>query len=155
MFCFICYWVEQMVIVLTQIRYFLFIYFSSFLFLKKTRLFFHFVTAGYQSISIHGTVMIAHVVQGPNLIGLHFQQCFILKKKCLYGSDCQHTIVQLSLIKTSNNECIHMCQRLPDFTQNHPISIRISLPAVFSHLLVVFSVSFFLSSPLTPFLLVN
>lgn len=75
-----------------------------------------------------------------------FSAMFHIKKKkkvCLYGSDCQHTIVQLSLIKRSNNECIHMCQRLPDFTQNHLISIRISSPAVFSHLFVV---SLFLSS---------
>lgn len=84
----------------------------------KNRSFFsHFVTAGYQSISIHGTVMIAHVVRGPNLIGLHFSTVFhIGKKRYLYGEDCQHMIVQLSLIKPGNNDCIYTRLRLTDFT---------------------------------------
>lgn len=134
--------------VLTQFSFLFFLLFFSW---KRQGSFSHFVTAGYQSISIHSTVMIAHVVQGPNLIGLRFQQCFISKKKlCLYGSDCQHTIVQLSLIRTSDNECIHMCQRLPDFTQNHPIPIRISLPAVFSHVPLVSPFLFSLPVPCQP-----
>lgn len=83
----------QMAMVLTQVFYF-------FSLRKIQKSFSHFVTASYQSISIHGTVMIAHVVWGPNLIGLHFSAVLhIGKKMCLYGRDCQHTIVELSLIK--------------------------------------------------------
>lgn len=37
------------------------------------------------------------------------------KKKYLYGRDCQHTIVQLSLIKPGNNDCTYTSLRLADF----------------------------------------
>lgn len=128
--------------VLTQFS-FLFLFFS---FGEKTTqnqgFFSYFVTAGYQSISIHGTVMIAHVVRGPNLIGLHFSAVFhIRKKRYLYGRDCQHTIGQLSLIKPGNNDCIYTGLRLADFTIKIPISIRISSPVMFFHLFA-FSFSF-------------
>lgn len=43
-----------------------------------------------------------------------------------------------------------MCQRLPDFTQNHPISIRISLPAVFFHVPLVSLFLFSLPVPCQP-----
>lgn len=85
---------------------------------KNQSFFSHFVTAGYQSISIHATVMIAHVVRGPNLIGLHFSAVFHIRKKkrYLYSGDCQHMIVQLSLIKPGNNDCIYVSPRPADFT---------------------------------------
>lgn len=88
--------------------------------------------------------------RGQIWLGCIFSSVSYKKKLCLYGSDCQHTIVQLSLIRTSNNECIHMCQRLPDFTQNHPISIRISSPTVFSHVPLVFLFLFSLPVPCQP-----
>lgn len=124
-------------------------FFIFLLFLKKTRLFFP-LCHSWLPINLNSRYSDdSTCCSGAKSDWVAFSAVFHIKKKCLYGIDCQHTIVQLSLIKTSNNECIHMRQRLPDFTQNHPISIRISSPAVFSHLLVV-SVSFFPSSPLPP-----
>lgn len=38
------------------------------------------------------------------------------KKRYLYSGDCQHMIVQLSLIKPGNNDCIYTSLRLADFT---------------------------------------
>lgn len=127
-----CYLVEQMAMVLTQFS-FLFFLFSC----KKTRLFFP-LCHSWLPINLNSRYSDdSTCCSGAKSDWVAFSAVFHTKKLCLYGSDCQHTIVQLSLIKTSNNECIHMCQKLPDFTQNHPISIRISSPAVFSHLLVV------------------
>lgn len=48
------------------------LFFILVLFFSTNGPFSNFVTAGKQPISIHGTMMIAHVVQGPNLIGLNF-----------------------------------------------------------------------------------
>lgn len=86
---------------------------------KNQSCFSYFVTAGYQSISIHGAVMIAHDVQGPDMIGLHFSAMFISgkeKKRYLYSGDCQHMIGPLSLIKPGNNDCIYTGLRLAYFT---------------------------------------
>lgn len=126
--------------VLTQFS-FLFLFYS---FGKKTTqnqsFFSHFVTAGYQSISIHGTVMIAHVVQGPDLIGLHFSAAFhIREKRYLCGGGCQRTIVQLSLIKPGNNACLYTRLRMADFTSRTPISVEMSSPVRFFHLFLFLS----------------
>lgn len=82
LFCFVYYLTEQMVTVLTQFSFLCLFFFGNKKQQHKNQNFFsHFVTAGYQSISIHGTVMIAHVVRGPNLIGLHFSAVFYIRKK--------------------------------------------------------------------------
>lgn len=101
---------------------------------KNQSFFSHFVTAGYQSISIDSTVMLAHDVQGPDMIGLHFSAVFHIRKKkkrYLYVGDCQHMIVPLSLIKRGNNDCLYTGLRLAYFTINHPVSVRISSPVKF------------------------
>jgi hypothetical protein len=69
-----------MAMVLTQFNFLFLSYFLGKTPTVKQSFSIHFVTAGYQSISIHGTVMIAHVVQGPNVIGLHFSAVFHIRR---------------------------------------------------------------------------
>lgn len=140
--CFVYYSAEQMVMILTQFSF-------RFLFSslrkkphKNTELLFHFVTAGYQSISIHGTVMIAHVVQGPNLIGLHFSAVFHIRKNKvslwwgLSAHDCT------TLINQTWQQWLHLFKSKTSRFQNenHQISVWISSSVMFFHLFLFFLV---------------
>lgn len=95
---------------------------------EKQSCFSHFVTAGYQSISIHGTVMIAHVVQGPNLIGLHFSAVFHIRKNKvslwwgLSAHDCT------TVINQSWQQWLHLCKSQTGrlHNENHPTSSTIA-----------------------------
>lgn len=82
---------------------------------------------------------IAHVVWGPNLIGLHFSAVFhIGKNKVSLWWGLQRTIVLLSLIKPGNHDCIYINPRLADFTVKITVSIRICSSGMLSHLLLFF-----------------
>lgn len=83
--CFVYCLTEQMVTVLTQLNsLFLFFYPPPPPWGKNNAVTQSFcayiVTAGHQSIQIHGTVMLAHVDQGPNLIGLYFSAVVHIKR---------------------------------------------------------------------------
>lgn len=126
--------------ILTQFS-FLFLSFFSFGGKKKPQnqsFFSHFVTAGYQSISIHGTVMIAHVVRGPNLIGLHFSAVFHMKgkkKKSIFMVETVSTRCT-TVINQTWQQWLHLYKsETGRFRyQNHPISVKISSAVIFFNL---------------------
>lgn len=109
---------------------------------KNTELLLHFVTAGYQSISVHGTVMIAHVVQGPNLIGLHFSAVFHIRKNkvSLWWGLSAHD--STTLINQTWQHWLHLFKSKTARFQNgnHQISIWISSSVMFCHLFLFFLV---------------